>query len=105
MSYLSCSNYQQDRNDCKHQAKKSLRDVAKYISVNKETMVYTINYDKLPGFERAVYQRLIDSLQNLTNAPPNDSLIKQAIFSIKLRGLTKTGCEISFKDIRKYHRE
>jgi len=38
----------------------------------------------------------------LTYFPPNDSTIKHAIYSQKLRSLENIGCEISINDIRKY---
>jgi hypothetical protein len=100
--YISCSTYQKEQNDCQHKVEKSLKDAAKHTSRNKETKVYTLNYNKLPDFERSTYQKMIDSLENLTYIPPNDSLIKHAIFSKKLRSLTNIGCEITIKDLRKY---
>ena len=100
ISFLSCSIYREDRNDCKHKVAKSLRDIAKYISMNKETKVYTIDYTKLPEFDRTMHQMIIDSLENMFIFPPNDSLIKHTIFSEKLRSIINIGCEISIKDIR-----
>lgn len=100
--YISCSTYNKEQNDCNHKVEKSLKDVAKYISKNKETKVYTLNYNKLLEFERSTYQKMIDSLQNMTYIPPNDSLIKHAIYCQKLRSLINIGCEISINDIRKY---
>ncbi len=100
--YISCSTYQKEQNDCQHKVEKSLKDVAKHVSMNKETKVFTLHYNKLPDFERSTYQKMIDSLENLTYIPPSDSLIKHAIFSKKLRSLTNIGCEISINDIRKY---
>jgi hypothetical protein len=102
ISFLSCSIYREDRNDCKHKVAKSLRDIAKYISMNKETKVYTLDYTKLPEFDRTMHQMIIDSLENMFIFPPNDSLIKHTIFSKKLRSITNISCEIKYEDIIRY---
>jgi len=102
MGYLSCGIFKKGQNDCSYNVEKSLKSVAQYISMNKATKIYTLNYAKLPEFDRAAHQKTIDSLWNMLIFPPNDSLIKHAIYSKSLRDLTGIGCEISITDIRKY---
>lgn len=102
ISFWSCSINRKDKTDCKYKVENSIKDLAKHITINKETKVYTLNYNKLPDFERSKYKKMIDSLENLTYIPPNDNTIKHAIFCQKLRSLINLGCEISIIDIRKY---
>ncbi len=97
---LSCSMLKKDHNDCKFKVASTLKEVAKHISMNSETKVYTLHYDKLPEFERAKHLKMIDSLENLTYIPPNDSTIKHAIYCKDLKKLTNISCEISINDIR-----
>ncbi len=102
ISYLSCSIHYDKQNDCNYKVKKVLKDVSKYITMNKETKVYTLFFSELPDFDRAMHQKRIDSLEKLMFIPPHDSIVKHAIYSQQLRNLAHLDCNITIEDIRKY---
>ncbi len=102
ISCLSCSIHYDKQNDCTYKVKMALKDVSKYITMNKETKVYTLLFSKLPDFDRVMHQKMIDSLEKLMLIPPHDSIVKHAIYSQQLRNLAHLGCEITVKDIRMY---
>ncbi|MCZ2101723.1 MAG: hypothetical protein LC107_09315 [Chitinophagales bacterium] len=99
---LSCGIHHDKQNDCTYKVKMALKDVSKYITVNKETKVYTLHYAKLPEIEKSRFEKLRDSIEYASYIPHDENMVKHYLYSKELKNLSKIFCEISVADIRKY---
>lgn len=100
--FNSCSSFKSNTSQCDKEVKSSLKSISRYISIDKNAKVYTVQYSKLPEIDNARFEKLRDSLYYILHFQLEYIDVQHYLFTKQVENISNVQCEITISDVRKY---